>query len=86
MLPVNARRAITDKTASELEQRHPRDTRACQELDPHSTFSATCSTTTRRPLLEIKVSARIFFWFDLTTLGEKRKALHNSPVYKQLLD
>lgn len=41
MLPVNARRAATDKTngstASMLERRHPGDTQPQQELDPHST-------------------------------------------------
>lgn len=88
-MPEGQRRTnINRSTAFDLEQRHPRDMQPHRELNPCSTLSTMCSRAARRPLLEIKVRCKDLFvcLFDLTTLREKRKAKHNSPVYKQLLD
>jgi len=46
-------------------------------------YSTTHSRGARSPLLEMKTHHKDFFFkFDLTSLGEERKAVHNSPVYK----
>lgn len=77
MLPVVARREATTKR-----QRpgHVQWTCSYWELVPAAPHT---SKEPGSPLLEMKTHYRDFFFkFDLTSFGEERKAVHNSPVYK----